>query len=291
MQSMTGYGRARACRDGREITIELKTVNHRFLDLSFRIPKNLAFLEDPLRSRINASGLRRGHVDVFVTYANTRTDAREVRLDGALLEAFSQALADAQVALKPYGRMMSAAEVLTLSGALSIAQAEEDAEAVTELAAEAFDAALDKLMDMRAQEGEHLGADLLGNLEELSALVRSITDRAPEVPREYRQRLMARLEEWQVNADPQRVAQEVALMADHCAIDEELSRLQSHIAQFRSSVENGTEVGRKLDFLLQEMNREINTIGSKASDAEISGCVVNAKCVVEKLREQVQNVV
>lgn len=291
MQSMTGYGRARACRDGREITIELKTVNHRFLDLSFRIPKNLAFLEDPLRSRINASGLRRGHVDVFVTYANTRTDAREVRLDGALLEAFSQALADAQVALKPYGRMMSAAEVLTLSGALSIAQAEEDAEAVTELAAEAFDAALDKLMDMRAQEGEHLGADLLGNLEELSALVRGIADRAPEVPREYRQRLMARLEEWQVNADPQRVAQEVALMADHCAIDEELSRLQSHIAQFRSSVKNGTEVGRKLDFLLQEMNREINTIGSKASDAEISGCVVNAKCVVEKLREQVQNVV
>ena len=230
-------------------------------------------------------------MDVFVTYANTRTDAREVRLDGALLEAFSQALADAQVALKPYGRMMSAGEVLTLSGALSIAQAEEDAEAVTELAAEAFDAALDKLMDMRALEGEHLGADLLGNLEELSALVRSITDRAPEVPREYRQRLMARLEEWQVNADPQRVAQEVALMADHCAIDEELSRLQSHIAQFRSSVENGTEVGRKLDFLLQEMNREINTIGSKASDAEISGCVVNAKCVVEKLREQVQNVV
>lgn len=291
MQSMTGYGRARACRDGREITIELKTVNHRFLDLSFRIPKNLAFLEDPLRSRINASGLRRGHVDVFVTYANTRTDAREVRLDGALLEAFSQALADAQVALKPYGRMMSAGEVLTLSGALSIAQAEEDAEAVTELAAEAFDAALDKLMDMRALEGEHLGADLLGNLEELSALVRGIADRAPEVPREYRQRLMARLEEWQVNADPQRVAQEVALMADHCAIDEELSRLQSHIAQFRSSVENGTEVGRKLDFLLQEMNREINTIGSKASDAEISGCVVNAKCVVEKLREQVQNVV
>lgn len=291
MQSMTGYGRARACRDGREITIELKTVNHRFLDLSFRIPKNLAFLEDPLRSRINASGLRRGHVDVFVTYANTRTDAREVRLDGALLEAFSQALADAQVALKPYGRMMSAGEVLTLSGALSIAQAEEDAEAVTELAAEAFDAALDKLMDMRALEGEHLGADLLGNLEELSALVRGIADRAPEVPREYRQRLMTRLEEWQVNADPQRVAQEVALMADHCAIDEELSRLQSHIAQFRSSVENGTEVGRKLDFLLQEMNREINTIGSKASDAEIAGCVVSAKCVVEKLREQVQNVV
>ena len=186
---------------------------------------------------------------------------------------------------------MTAAEALTLSGALTITQAEEDAGAVGELAAEAFDAALDKLMDMRLKEGDHLRADLLSNLEELSALRQAIAARAPEVPLEYRQRLMARLEEWQVSADAQRVAQEVALMADHCAIDEELSRLESHIAQFRDSVENGMEVGRKLDFLIQEMNREINTIGSKASDGKIAQCVVSAKCVVEKLREQVQNAV
>ena len=290
MQSMTGYGRARACRDGREITIELKTVNHRFLDLSFRMPKNLMFLEDMLRARINASALKRGHVDVFVTYANTRADAREVSVDGTLLEAFAQALKGAKDALDPY-RRMSAAEALTLSGALTITQAEEDAGAVGELAAEAFDAALDKLMDMRLKEGDHLQADLLSNLEELSTLRKAVAERAPEVPIEYRQRLTARLEEWQVNADAQRVAQEVAFMADHCAIDEELSRLESHIAQFRDSVENGMEVGRKLDFLIQEMNREINTIGSKASDGKIAQCVVSAKCVVEKLREQVQNAV
>ena len=290
MQSMTGYGRARACRDGREITIELKTVNHRFLDLSFRMPKNLMFLEDLLRARINASALKRGHVDVFVTYANTRADAREVSVDGTLLEAFAQALKGAKEALDPY-RRMTAAEALTLSGALTITQAEEDAGAVGELATEAFDAALDKLMDMRLKEGDHLRADLLSNLEELSAFRQAIEARAPEVPLEYRQRLMARLEEWQVSADAQRVAQEVALMADHCAIDEELSRLESHIAQFRDSVENGMEVGRKLDFLIQEMNREINTIGSKASDGKIAQCVVSAKCVVEKLREQVQNAV
>ena len=290
MQSMTGYGRARACRDGREITIELKTVNHRFLDLSFRMPKNLMFLEDMLRARINASALKRGHVDVFVTYANTRADAREVSVDGTLLEAFAQALKGAKDALDPY-RRMTAAEALTLSGALTITQAEEDAGAVGELAAEAFDAALDKLMDMRLKEGDHLRADLLSNLEELSALRQAIAARAPEVPLEYRQRLMVRLEEWQLSADAQRVAQEVALMADHCAIDEELSRLESHIAQFRDSVENGMEVGRKLDFLIQEMNREINTIGSKASDGKIAQCVVSAKCVVEKLREQVQNAV
>lgn len=290
MQSMTGYGRARACRDGREITIELKTVNHRFLDLSFRMPKNLMFLEDMLRARINASALKRGHVDVFVTYANTRADAREVSVDGTLLEAFAQALKGAKDALDPY-RRMTAAEALTLSGALTITQAEEDAGAVGELAAEAFDAALDKLMDMRLKEGDHLQADLLSNLEELSTLRKAVAERAPEVPLEYRQRLTARLEEWQVNADAQRVAQEVAFMADHCAIDEELSRLESHIAQFRDSVENGVEVGRKLDFLIQEMNREINTIGSKASDGKIAQCVVSAKCVVEKLREQVQNAV
>lgn len=290
MQSMTGYGRARACRDGREITIELKTVNHRFLDLSFRMPKNLMFLEDMLRARINASALKRGHVDVFVTYANMRADAREVSVDGTLLEAFAQALKGAKEALDPY-RRMTAAEALTLSGALTITQAEEDAGAVGELAAEAFDAALDKLMDMRLKEGDHLRGDLLSNLEELSAFRQAIEARAPEVPLEYRQRLMARLEEWQVSADAQRVAQEVALMADHCAIDEELSRLESHIAQFRDSVENGMEVGRKLDFLIQEMNREINTIGSKASDGKIAQCVVSAKCVVEKLREQVQNAV
>lgn len=290
MQSMTGYGRARACRDGREITIELKTVNHRFLDLSFRMPKNLMFLEDMLRARINASALKRGHVDVFVTYANTRADAREVSVDGTLLEAFAQALKGAKEALDPY-RRMTAAEALTLSGALTITQAEEDAGAVGELAAEAFDAALDKLMDMRLKEGDHLRGDLLSNLEELSAFRQAIEARAPEVPLEYRQRLMARLEEWQVSADAQRMAQEVALMADHCAIDEELSRLESHIAQFRDSVENGMEVGRKLDFLIQEMNREINTIGSKASDGKIAQCVVSAKCVVEKLREQVQNAV
>lgn len=290
MQSMTGYGRARACRDGREITIELKTVNHRFLDLSFRMPKNLMFLEDMLRARINASALKRGHVDVFVTYANTRADAREVSVDGTLLEAFAQALKGAKDALDPY-RRMTAAEALTLSGALTITQAEEDAGAVGGLAAEAFDAALDKLMDMRLKEGDHLQADLLSNLEELSTLRKAVAERAPEVPIEYRQRLTARLEEWQVNADAQRVAQEVAFMADHCAIDEELSRLESHIAQFRDSVENGVEVGRKLDFLTQEMNREINTIGSKASDGKIAQCVVSAKCVVEKLREQVQNAV
>ena len=290
MQSMTGYGRHRVCRDGRELTLELKAVNHRFLDLSFRLPKNLAFLEDALRNRINQSNLRRGHVDVFVTYQNTRTDAREVRIDEALLTAFNQAVHGMRKQLDSY-RRASAAEVLTLSGALTVAQAEEDTEAVTELAMEAFEGALNALVAMRDREGQHLADDLLSNLDELARLRGQILLRAPAVPEDFRKRLTARLEEWDVAVDPQRIAQEVAIMADRCAIDEELSRLEGHIAQFTDSIHHGAEVGRKLDFLLQEMNREVNTMGSKASDAEITQSVVDAKCVIEKLREQVQNAV
>lgn len=291
MQSMTGYGRYRACCDGRELTLELKAVNHRFLDITFRLPRNLLFLEDALREQINKSDLRRGHVDVFVTYQNTRTDARDVRIDAALLEAFNLALETVKKPLEDC-RRATTAEVLNLSGALTISQADEDTEAVTALALEAFEGAVEALTAMREREGKHLADDLLGNLHELSALREQIFARAPEVPEDYRRRLSARLEEWKLSdVDPQRVAQEVAIMADRCAIDEELSRLESHIAQFTDSVHNGTEVGRKLDFLLQEMNREVNTMGSKASDAQLAQCVVDAKCVIEKLREQVQNAV
>lgn len=292
MQSMTGYGRQRVCCDGREMVLELKTVNHRFLDVAFRIPKNLVFLEEPLRARINQSNLRRGHLDVLITYQNTRADAHEVRIDATLLDAFHLAMQAAQKQLEPYQRA-SAAEVLSLSGALSVIQADEDTEAVTQLAMEAFDGALEALNAMRDREGEHLGQDLMQNLNALCELRSRIAVHAPEVPNDYRKRLTARLDEWHLAAevDPQRIAQEVAILADHCAIDEELSRLESHIAQFADSVQNGAEVGRKLDFLLQEMNREVNTIGSKASDTQIAHCVVEAKCLVEKLREQVQNAV
>lgn len=292
MQSMTGYGRHRVCCDGREMVLELKAVNHRFLDIAFRIPKNLAFLEEPLRARINQSGLRRGHLDVLITYQNTRADAHDVRIDASVLDAFNRAMEAAKTPLEPY-RRASAGEVISLSGALSVTQADEDIEAVTQLALEAFDGALEALSAMRDREGAHLMQDLLHNLDGLCEIRGRIASRAPEVPNDYRRRLQARLDEWHLAAetDPQRIAQEVAILADHCAIDEELSRLESHIAQFADSVQNGVEVGRKLDFLLQEMNREVNTIGSKASDAQIAQCVVEAKCLVEKLREQVQNAV
>ena len=291
MDSMTGYGRGAARRDGREITVELKAVNHRFLDLSFRAPKNLSFLEDAFRSFLNESGVRRGHVDIFINYANHREDAQTVVLDRELLLSFRKAWRDCEDLLD-FCKKPDAAEVLSMSGAYSLRQADEDAEAVTALALEAAREAVEAFLRMRRTEGKALARDLLSNLDALSTLRNEIAQRAPQVPEDYRKRLQARLAEWQVaEADPQRVAQEVAIMADRCAIDEELSRLESHISQFADTVHTAQEAGKKLDFLLQEMNREVNTIGSKASDSEIAQRVVVAKCVIEKLREQVQNVV
>lgn len=291
MESMTGYGRGSARRDGREITVELKAVNHRFLDVSVRAPKTLSFLEEAFRGFFAANGVTRGHVEVLVNYVNRREDARTVELDEELLRAFREAYLRRKELLD-YCKKPSAAEVLTLSGAYSLRQAEEDAEAVTALALEAAAQATEALRSMRRAEGEALKKDLLARLEELSVLREEIARRAPLVPEEYRKRLQSRLAEWQVaEVDPQRLAQEVATMADRCAIDEELSRLESHIQQFSHTARTADEAGKKLDFLLQEMNREVNTIGSKASDAEIARRVVGAKCTIEKLREQVQNAV
>lgn len=290
MESMTGYGRASARQDGREITVEMKAVNHRFLDVAFRAPKNLAFLEEPLRSLLTKSGVKRGHVDISITYQNLREDAKTTLVDEAALRSFTDALKEQSGLLEGF-RQATVAEILQLSGAITVKQADEDIEAVTALALEAAGGAVISLIAMRRIEGNALKSDLLSNLSELAALRDKIALRAPEVPGEYRKRLEARLAEWALSeTDPQRVAQEVAIMADRCAIDEELSRLVSHIAQFTATVETAQEAGKKLDFLLQEMNREVNTIGSKASDAEIAQCVVAAKCIVEKLREQVQNV-
>lgn len=290
MQSMTGYGQASIARDGRQMLLELKTVNHRFLDISFRVPKSLTFLEDVLRKRVHANEIGRGHLDIFVSYQNDRQDAREVKLDTSLLKACDDACRQAIAAVNGAGKV-DVMELLNLSGALSITQGEENVTAVSTLAAEAFDIAVADLLKMRRKEGSALATDMQNHLSRLRVLVNVITARAPQVPLLYRERLMTRLAEWNVAVtDPQRITQEVATMADRCAIDEELSRLSSHIHQFEMQLSVNGEMGRKLDFLLQEMNREINTIGSKAADAQITQYVVDAKCTVEKLREQAQNV-
>ena len=293
MQSMTGYGRRQLSRDGREITVEIKTVNHRFLDLSCRMPRALSFAEDALRKRIGQT-LRRGHADVNVNYLNLRQDAREVRLDEGLALQYREALLNARQITRNERtsiRDEDVAWIIQQPDVLQVTVKEEDQEAVLSLLLEALDAALSDVVSMRKKEGDALEADLTLHLDETARLRNEIAVLAPKVPKIYQEKLKARIRELGVQElDQQRLSQEVALMADKCAIDEELSRLESHICQMRQTLKAEGEAGRRLDFLTQEMNREVNTIGSKASDAEITKLVVAAKTEIEKLREQVQNV-
>ncbi len=292
MQSMTGYGRFHQEVDGREITLELKSVNHRFLDVNLRMPRGLLFLEDTVRKAL-AQRLSRGHVDVFVTYRNGRADARAVTVDAALAGAYLAALEELGQVVAGTGVLddRSLMRVAAMPDVLVVSEKEEDAAAVTALCVSALGGALDALCAMRADEGEALSRDLAARLDNLAGIAERIGTRAPLVVTEYQVKLTARLAELlQAPPDPQRLAQEVALMADRAAIDEELVRLGSHIAQMRACLEQKEPVGRKLDFLVQELNREFNTIGSKASDLTIAALVVEAKAEVEKLREQVQNI-
>lgn len=290
MRSMTGYGRGSLERDGRELTLELKTVNHRFLDLNIRLPRALLFLEDGLRKGLNAR-LSRGHVDVFINYRNARDDAREVTLDGALLKAYAKAMDDAAALLPEMKSDASLTRLVTMPDVLTVSEKAEDQDMVSALCADVLSLACDALEQMRAREGESIGRDLSAKVDNLERIAGEIAQRAPGVVKDYQQRLNDRIAELlQSPPDPQRLAQEVAIFADRAAIDEELVRLSSHFAQFRHLLAADEPVGRKLDFLVQEMNREVNTIGSKASALEIGKRVVEAKAEIEKIREQVQNI-
>ena len=289
LRSMTGCGTGKVSRDSWEVTVELKTVNHRYLDLAMRLPRNLNFLESCLRDGI-AAGMKRGHVEVFVNVRNTEKGASRVEIDRELAESY--ALAAHQLAdLVAGGSELSVRDLLSLEGVATVTETEMDQELLLSICREATNEAVKQVTEMRDREGKHLREDLLYHLDASAALREKILERAPRVPEEYRARLTAKIESLlQEAADPQRIAQEVAIMADRCAVDEELARLESHIAQMRVYLDAKGEIGKKMDFLIQEMNRETNTIGSKASDAEIAQYVVDLKSEIEKLREQIQNV-
>ena len=291
VSSMTGFGRGKVAQDGREMTVELKSVNHRYLDLSFRMPRHISFAEDTLRTALNDS-LSRGHVDVYVNYRNTRSDAKEVRIDTALLGAYLKSVKAAAAELREENDM-TLSNALRLPDVTDIVEADEDDEAVKALTKEAVDKAIVELITARRGEGERLANDLTERLATVDELRGKIETRAPMVVEEYRVKLNERIEAMlggTVEVDAQRLATEVALFADKASIDEELVRLKSHTAQARELLSQSEAAGRRLDFVVQEMNREFNTIGSKANDAEIAKLVILGKAELEKIREQVQNI-
>ena len=289
MRSMTGYGKCQMQRDTWEVTVELRAVNHRYLDVAMRLPRNLLFLEDGVRKGLQS--LVRGHVDVYLTVRQTEGAGRVVEADTALAASY---VAAAKAIREVTGAAddLTIAQLLKLEGVTTLTEAAMDEEAVSSLCADALSGAIAQLDDMRLREGENLRADLSEHLDKVAALREQVVVYAPKVVEEYRARLTDKLAKLPIEpVDPARLAQEVALMADKCAIDEELSRLMSHITQLRRYLDMQGETGKKMDFLIQEMNRETNTIGSKCSDAAIAQCVVDMKSEIEKLREQIQNAV
>ncbi len=289
MRSMTGYGKCQMQRDTWEVTVELRAVNHRYLDVAMRLPRNLLFLEDGVRKGLNK--LVRGHVDVYITVRQMEGASRVVEADTALAASYvaaAKAISEATGASDD----LTVSKLLRLEGVTTLTESAMDEEAVSALCDDALAGAIAQLDDMRLREGENLRADLAEHLDNVAALREKVVAYAPKVVEEYRQRLTDRLAKLPIEpVDPARLAQEVALMTDKCAIDEELSRLMSHITQLRRYLEMEGETGKKMDFLIQEMNRETNTIGSKCSDASIAQCVVDMKSEIEKLREQIQNAV
>lgn len=290
MYSMTGFGKGTAANDGRELTVELKSVNNRFLDVGTRLPRQLSFLEDTIRASVSA-GLSRGHVDVFVNYRNDRSDSKTVKIDEKLAKAYFEA---AKALEEQFGirNDCTASSVLRLPDVTEIVNADEDTEAIIALAKEAAEAAVENLRLMRLAEGMRLKKDLSEHEQNLKDILAGIEERAPLVPQEYREKLNARIAEvlTGTDIDKARLATEVALYADHAAIDEEIARMKSHFAHFDALLEDSEPTGRKFDFLVQEMNRECNTIGSKANDSALTDLVLAAKAEIEKLREQIQNI-
>ena len=289
MHSMTGCGTGTVQAEGWEVTVDLKTVNHRFLDISMRLPRNLSFLEQSIRE-VLAGGLRRGHIDVFLTVRRTDTAQVRVDFDSDLAVLYTQAAA-ALAGRTGLTNDLTVSRLMKMEGVLTVSECDMDQEKVSGICSQAAAAAMEQVNTMREKEGVHLKEDLRFHLDCVSAIREKILNRAPSVVTEYRDKLESRIRSMVADGiEPQRIAQEVALAADRCAIDEELARLESHIRQMTEYLEAKGEIGKKMDFLIQEMNREANTIGSKASDGEITQSVVDLKSEIEKLREQIQNV-
>lgn len=287
---MTGFGRAETEEDNRKITVELKSVNHRFLDINIRMPRTLGFAEELIRKAVKER-LFRGRVDIFINYFAPAGDAKKAVADMGLMRSYLEAARQAAGELELHDDI-ALSHMLRIPDVILIEEAPEDEQRLSRLVAGAVEAALGALLEMRAREGAELTASIAACLEALGALCRRIDALKSQTTGDYAEKLRARIAELIAGADidEARFATEVALMADRADITEEIVRLGTHIGQFQSALAGGDAVGRKLDFLVQEINRELNTIGSKSQDAGITGAVIEGKSLVEKIREQVQNI-
>lgn len=290
VKSMTGFGRGEYEENGRSFTVEIKTINHRYNDVSVRLPRQLSYLEDDIRKYILKS-ISRGKIDVYISQDKFSEEDVSVTIDETLACAYIKALNT----LRDEFHLQDDITVTSISklpDILNVSKAEEEKEVIWGTLSEAIRISLEQLIKMRTIEGQKLAYDILDREEYIKGIVGKIEERSPVVVDEYKTKLTERLKEIapDVNIDENRLAMEVALFADRSSITEEIVRLKSHLSQLEQILKEDEPIGRKLDFLIQEINREINTIGSKANDLEITKYVVEVKSEIEKIREQVQNI-
>ncbi len=291
--SMTGYGQSAVEYGGYKIQIEVKSVNHRYCEVMLRMPREWAGLEDGLRKLVQ-SKVKRGRIDVFVNKEKDDGQPSSLQLDHEAAAAYIAAAAELKQRYGVAGTL-EVSHLLTLPGVMTVQEyshEEEDPDQLQKLLGQGLDEALNGLVDMRVREGRHLVLDLQGRLTHLEELYGEMRQLAPTVVEEHRIRMKQRLHEIQDGSfhwDESRIGMEIAMFADRSNIDEELTRLASHFKQFRQLLDSDDSIGRKLDFLLQEMNREVNTIGSKANHLALVNHVVEMKAELEKIREQAAN--
>ena len=291
VKSMTSFGRARS-EEGRNrlFSIEMKSVNHRYLDMNIRMPKSIFPLEEKIRKLISAR-LNRGKVDVYINLKNFSNGGEVATLNETLAKSYFECLNKIAEELS-IENDVTTTKIARFPDVISIEEKEENIDEIFEEIKVLIEASLDKMVEMRVREGEKLKEDILGKLQVIEELVFNIEEIADLIPKQYKIKLEERIKELTkgIEIDENRIATEIAIFADKATVDEEIIRLRSHISQMRSTLNLDEPIGRKLDFIVQEMNREANTIASKSNDMKMTNIVIDIKNIIEKIREQVQNI-
>ena len=290
IKSMTGYGSAKGTVEGLEITVELKSVNNRYLDTSVRLPRSFLFAEEAIKSEVQ-SHISRGKVDVFISVDSSAAGDMTVKVNEPLLRCYIEAIRHISEEY-PLANDMTALSVSRFPDVLSVEKKDLDAEAISAGICAIAEEALRDFDAMRQREGAKLRDDVLSRLETIDRLVSAVETEAPKTVAEYRKRLEQKMQEvlGATGIDENRILAEAAIFADHIAVDEETVRLRSHMSQLTTMINGNSPTGRKIDFLIQEFNREANTIGSKCQNSQIAHVVVDLKSEIEKIREQIQNI-
>lgn len=290
LKSMTGYGRHEMIKGGKKILFEVKSVNHRFSDYNIKVPRYMNFLEDKVRNLVSEY-ITRGKVDIYVSVESYESADTDIRLNKELAKNYIDVLHELCETFNLKDDI-SVSSVARWGDIFKTERRDEDEDAVWRLVEEAAQKAISDFVSMRTREGERIEADLRERIDYMKSLAQQVDEQSPKTVEEYKEKLYAKIKELvdDRNIDESRVLTEVAIFADKVAVNEETVRLSSHFDEFYQILDMGEPAGRKLDFLIQEINREVNTIGSKAQDVEIAKIVVTLKGEIEKLREQIQNI-